>query len=245
MAKAAADKLTLEVKKRELFGKKLNRLRKTGFIPANIFGPDFKSVSISVAAKNFFEIYKTAKETGVVYLELDQEKLPVLIKHLQFHPVYDQLLHVDFRKIDLQKKVETAVPVKFINTSEAVTQKGGVLLTLSETLNVEALPQDIPPAIEVDIAVLKDIPQEIKVKDLKTSNKYEIKEDPEKIVVSVVAHKEESVVAETAATATPEVITAKVEEGAEAPAEAAVPEGKKPETAKPPTKPAAKTEEKK
>jgi len=238
MVKAAADKLTLEVKKREIFGKKLHRLRKTGFTPANIFGPDFKSISVSVATKNFFDTYKIAKETGVVYLSLDKDELPVMIKNLQFHPVYDQLLHVDFRKIDLKKKVETAVPVKFINTSEAVTQKGGVLLTLSETLNVEALPEDMPQEFEIDISVLKEIPQEIKVKDLKTSTKYEIKEDLEKVIVSVVAHKEESVVAETAATAAPEVITAKAEEGdASAPAE----EGKKPEA----DKPAAKTEEKK
>ena len=239
MVKTAVDKLNLEVKKRELFGKKLNRLRKTGFIPANIFGPDFKSISISVASKSFFDTYKIAKETGVIYLNLDKEEFPVLIKTLQFHPVYDQLLHVDFRKIDLKKKVETAVPVKFINVSEAVAQKGGVMLTLSETLNVEALPEDIPQEIEIDISILKDIPQEIKVKDLKTSTKYEIKEEAEKVIVSVVAHKEESTVAETTAAATPEVITAKAEEGADATAPAE--EGKKPEA----EKPAAKAEEKK
>ena len=240
MVKTTSEKTSLEVVKRELFGKKLHRLRKTGFTPANIFGPDFKSVSVSVVEKKFFDVYKIAEETGVVYINYEKDEIPVLIKNLQFHPVSGKLLHIDFRKIDLKKKVETAVPVKLINTSEAVAQKGGVLLTLAETLNVEALPQDIPQHIEVDISVLKEIPQEIKVKDLKTSTKYEIKEDLEKVIASVVAHKEESVVAETAATAAPEVITAKAEEGAsteETPAEG----GKKTEAPKAP----AKTEEKK
>jgi len=241
MVKKTADKLTLAVEKREVFGKKLPRLRKTGVIPGNIFGPDFKSQSISVANKDFYNVYKIAKETGVIYVDLNKEEVPVLIKNLQFHPVSGKLLHIDFRKIDLKKKIETAVPVKLSNVSEAVTQKGGVLLTLSETLNVEALPQDIPQHIEVDISVLKEIPQEIKVKDLKTSDKYVIKEEPEKVVTSVVAHKEESIVAETTATAAPEVITAKVEEGAAVPAEATAEEAKKPEAAKPTTK----TEEKK
>jgi large subunit ribosomal protein L25 len=205
-------KLTLEVGKRDVFGKKLGRLRQKGLIPGNIFGPDFKSQAITVAFKDFYNVYKIAKETGIIYLKLAAEEIPVLIKHLQFHPVSNQILHIDFRKVDLKKTVDTAVPVKLINQSPAVSKKGGVLLTLAETLNVHALPQDIPPAIEIDISVLTDIPQEIKVKDLKQSSHYEIKEEPEKVIVSVIAHKQESTVAETTTATTPEVISAKAEE---------------------------------
>jgi large subunit ribosomal protein L25 len=239
MAKATKtkeDKLVLAVKKREVFGRKLKKLRAEGIIPGNVFGTDFKSQSLNANLREFVNIYKVARETGIVYLELDGKEIPVLIRDLHRHPVSGILLHVDFRKIDLKKKIATEVPVKAVGVSEAVSQKGGVLLTLSESLMVEALPQDIPQQIDVDISVLKEIGQEIKVADLPKSDKYELKEEPVKVVVSVVEHKEESITPETATTA-PEVITeAAPVEGEAAPVEGAA-------QAKP--EPEQKTEEKK
>lgn len=209
--------LTLEVKARTVFGKQLKKIRADGVVPANIFGPDFKTTAISATFRDFIQTYKRAKETGVVHLHLDSQKIPVLIKHVQKHPISDAILHVDFRKIDLKQKITTAVPVKVTGQSEAVSQKGGVLLTMSETLLVEALPTEIPAQIEIDIASLKEIGQEIKVADLKKVEAYLIKEDLNKVVIAVVAHKEESITPETAPATTPEVLTeAKPEEGAEA-----------------------------
>lgn len=202
----SSDKQVLKVENRILLGKKINKLRKQGIVPSNIFGPEFKSTSISVDKKEFIKIYRVVRETGVVYLSLGKEEIPCLIKHLQKHPVTDILLHVDFRKIDLAKKIETNVPVKTIGVSEAVSQKGGVLLLQSENLLIEALPQDIPHSIDIDISTIKEIGQEIKVGDIVKSNKYLIKTSAEKVVVSVVAHKEESITPDTA-TAAPEVLT--------------------------------------
>ncbi|KKP65693.1 MAG: 50S ribosomal protein L25 [Candidatus Roizmanbacteria bacterium GW2011_GWA2_35_19] len=199
-------KLTLEVAKRDVFGKKLNQLRKSGILPANVYGPDFKSTSISVNLKDFIKTYKIARETGVVHLKLDKSEIPTLIKYLQRHPVKDNVLHADFRKIDLTKKVITEVPVLVVGVSLAVSQLGGVLLTQSKTLLVEALPSDIPQAIEVDISAIKELGQEIKVSDLIKSDSYEFKTPVDKVVISVIAHKEESVTPDTTAAAT-EVLT--------------------------------------
>jgi large subunit ribosomal protein L25 len=208
------EKASLKVELRQVFGKKLNKIRKQGLVPGNVYGPDFKSQSVSVLQKDLIKVYKKTGETGVVYLSLGKDNIPVLIKTIQKHPVSGFLLHIDFRKIDLSKKIETAVPVKTVGVSEAVSQKAGVLLILSDTLLVEALPEDIPSHIEVDISIIKEIGQEIKVSDLKKSDKYQIKTPAEKVVVSVIAHKEESIVPETAVAA-PEIITEAVEEGAE------------------------------
>ncbi|PJA55207.1 50S ribosomal protein L25, partial [Candidatus Roizmanbacteria bacterium CG_4_9_14_3_um_filter_33_18] len=203
---SSTDKVSLKAELRTIFGKKLNKVRKQGLVPGNIFGPDFKSKSISVVYKDLVKTYKMVGETGIVYISLDKENIPVLIKTIQKHPLSSSLLHIDFRKIDLSKKIETNVPVKAVGISEAVSQKAGVLLIQSETLLVEALPEDIPSHIEVDITVIKDIGQEIKVSDLKKSDKYEIKTPIEKVILGVVAHKEESIVPETAVAA-PEIIT--------------------------------------
>jgi large subunit ribosomal protein L25 len=213
---SSKDKVFLKAEVRTVFGKKLNKVRKQGLIPGNIYGPDFKSKSISIVYKDLIKTYKVVGETGVVYLSIDKENIPVLIKDIQKHPLTSKLLHVDFRKIDLSKKIETNVPVKAIGISEAVNQKGGILLIQSEVLLIEALPEDIPSSIEVDISVIKEIGQEIKVADLKKSDKYEVKTPAEKVILGVVVHKEESIVPETAVAA-PEIIkeaTEGAEEGA-------------------------------
>ena len=200
------NKLILASEVRTAFGKKLRKMRIQGNIPGNVYGTDFKSQSVTLHLKDFLKAHKVAKETGVIYLTVGKEEVPVLIRGVQKHPVTDIILHVDFRKIDLKKKIETAVPVKSVGVSEAVTQKGGVLLTLAELLLVEALPQEIPSSIEIDISLIKEVGQEIKVADLKKSETYVIKDPPGKVIFSVVEHKEESVTPETT-TEQPEVIT--------------------------------------
>lgn len=210
----SSEKVSLKVELRQVFGKKLNKIRKQGLVPGNIYGPDFKSKSVSVQQKDLVKTYKKVGETGVVYLSSDKDRIPVLIKTIQKHPVSGFLLHVDFRKIDLAKKIATNVPVKTSGVSEAVSQKAGVLLILSDTLLVEALPEDIPSYLEIDVSIIKEIGQEIKVADLKKSDKYEIKTPAEKVVVSVIAHKEESITPETAVAA-PEIITEAAKEGAD------------------------------
>ena len=183
-------KLHLAVTPRVQFGKNLKKMRHQGFVPANVFGPGFKSVSISTQVKDFSKAYKTAHETGVVYLDLNKDEIPTLIGQVQRHPVSNAIIHVDFRKIDLKQKIETTVPVK------------------SDHVLIEALPEEIPQEIEIDLSKLLEIGAEVRVKDLPASSGYVIKEDPEKILLSIIAHKEESVTPETTV-ATPEVLTEK------------------------------------
>jgi large subunit ribosomal protein L25 len=216
-------KLVLEAQNRDTFGKKLKKLRIEGKLPGNIFGPDIKSQSVTVDVKDFRRIYRKAKETAVVYIKHDKKETPVLIRAVQKHPVKNILLHVDFRNIDLKQKIETKVPVEVIGEAPAVEQKGGVLLTQLNEITVEALPDQIPSNITVDIAGLNEVGDEIKIIDLPKSDKYTIIEEPEKAVISIIEHKEESLVAETTPADEPEIIEEKPEgeedtEG-EAPAE--------------------------
>ncbi len=216
MNPAKTQKLHLTVTARDIFGKRLKKMRHQGLIPANVFGPGFKSVAVSAQTKDFSKIYKTAGETGVVYVDLAKEEIPALIGNIQRHPITNAIIHIDFRKIDLKQKIETTVPVKTINESPAIST-GGVLLTQNDHVLVEALPEEIPQSIEIDLSKLLEIGAEFRVKDFPTSATYTIKEDPEKVLLSIIAHKEESVTPETTV-ATPEVLTEK--EG-EVPAESA------------------------
>lgn len=215
MAKSAApQKISLSVQPRTEFGKKLKKFKYHGIAAGNIFGPDFTSKAITVQLKDFFAVYKQAHETAVVYLQLDGEEIPVLIRHIQYHPVDRNVQHIDFRKINLKQKIETEVPVEIVGESEAVTVHGGVLLTQTDHLIVEALPQNIPQTIDVDVSVLKEVGSEIKVKDLPVSADYIFKEDAERVIVSVTEHKEESIVPDTE-TAAPVITEEQPEEGTE------------------------------
>lgn len=193
MKKDLRKKFLFIVEKRDITGKKVKRLRSQGIIPGNIFGTNFKSISISFNEKDFKKNYKTMKTIPFFYLKLDKNEYPAIIHRIQTHPVINKLLHVDFRKVDLEEKIEVEVPLRIIGKSEAVEVKGGVLLQQKDKLIVESLPENIPSVIEVNIETLKEIGDEIKVKDLPKNSQYKIKEEPEGIIISVVGRKEEKI----------------------------------------------------
>ncbi|NTU72893.1 50S ribosomal protein L25 [Candidatus Roizmanbacteria bacterium] len=199
-------KINLPVTTRNILGKQVRRLRKEGTIPANVFGDGMKATSILVNAKEFAPIYKQVKETGIVYLNLEKDAIPTLIKDIQRHPVSNDILHIDFRKVNLKQKIETIVPIMIVGESTAIAQLSGILLTQADHLNVECLPENIPANIEIDISSITELGQEIKVSDIPAHADYVLKEEPERVILSVIAHKEESVVPETTVTTVPEVI---------------------------------------
>lgn len=199
--KEIAKKIGLLVEKREVLGRKVKVLRKEGKLPANIYGKKIKSQAVVVSRKEFFGIYKQAGATGVVYLSgVGKDELPVLVRNLQYHPVTDELLHVEFYKVDLTKKTVVEVPVHITGEAPAVKEEGGVLVQNLTHVEVEALPADIPEKIEVEVGQLVKIDDGVLVKDLKIDkSKVMIITDAEEVVVKIeppAAEEEEPVVEE-------------------------------------------------
>ncbi|MEO6508325.1 MAG: 50S ribosomal protein L25 [Patescibacteria group bacterium] len=221
--KNETEKFELKVQLRTELGKKVKQLRKKGIIPANISGGDNKPTSVSVNLKEFSSIHKAAGETGIIYIEVEGKTVPTLIKEVTYQPVDGSLLHIDFRQINLKQKITTDVPIQVEGESIAVEQLGGVMLTQADKLDVEALPANIPSHILIDISKITELGQDIKVSDLPTSPDYVIKEDPEKVIISVVEHKEESTEVQSDKVET-EITSAK--EGEEGEAEGAASDAK-------------------
>jgi len=180
------EKHILKAVKRTLVGRKVSSLRKQGITPANIYGKNIKSAAVQVNVKDFIQVFKQAGETGLVELQLEDKKLPVLIHNIQVDPITEEPLHVDFYQVNLKEKVNAAVKLDIIGESVAVKDKIGVLLNLLSELEVEALPGDLPEKINVDVSILKAVGETIKVKDLKLSDKVKIITDGELDVVKVV-----------------------------------------------------------
>jgi len=101
----------------------------------------------------------------LLYLTVDVNKkqLPVLIEDLQIDPITEEILHVTFRQVSLTEKVEAEVPIIFIGE---VAVKDGVLVTVKDSVEVEALPTDLPEHFEVDLSILSEIGQSITLADL-------------------------------------------------------------------------------
>jgi len=160
-------KLKLSAKRRKTFGRKVKSLRSKNIIPATVYGKDVKSKSIKLDLKSLKQIYEKTGETGIIDLDIKGEKKtrPVLIHNLQIHPVNSQVLHVELHQVDLSKKVSVNIPIETIGKAPAV-EKGGVLFTLMDEIEVEALPADLPEKFVVDISSLKKIGQSIILKDL-------------------------------------------------------------------------------
>ncbi len=176
-------KLSAEARKIE--GRKVKQLREKGILPANIYGKEFKSLAVQLPVKEFLKIHKETGETGVIELTVGEESLPVLIHNLQIHPVTGLPIHVDFHKISLKEKVKAMVPVIVIGEAPAVEQKLGLLLTPVNEVEVEALPQDLPENVEVEVKTLIEVGSEIKLKDVKVSEKVTVLSDPELVMVKI------------------------------------------------------------
>ena len=166
-------KTKLEVQKRKIFGRKVKKLRAEGVLPVNIYGAKIKSIAVQVDLKKFEEIYKRIGETGVVDLKVKGEKEPrlILIHNLQLDPVTDLPLHADFHQVKLKEKITVEIPIEMIGEAPAEKERVGILVSLLDSLEVEALPTDLPEKFEVDVSKLEKIDDAIRVKDIKVDEK--------------------------------------------------------------------------
>lgn len=175
----------LKVEKRTVLGKKSKKLRKSGILPANIYGKGLQSMAVQVPTKDFETLFKAVGETGLVDVMVDGEARPALIKNLQIHPVTHAPLHAEFHQVNLKEKVKTMVPVAVVGEPKAVTDKVGLLLQTMSEVEVEALPTDLPEHIEVNVEPLAAVDEQITVGDLKIPAGVEILTDKAQVVVKI------------------------------------------------------------
>ena len=178
-------KFSLKVEPRKVLGKKVKKLRKEGFLPANIYGKDVKSEAVQVAFKDFEKTYKEAGETGLVELQLDGHVRPVLIHNVQYEILTNLPLHADFYQVNLKEKVKTMVPLVFVGEPLAVTNKVGILLEQMAEIEVEALPTDLPEKIEVNVESLANVDDQITVADIKAPQGVTVLSDAGQVAAKI------------------------------------------------------------
>ncbi len=203
--------IELTVERRSLLGKKSKRLLEAGYVPGVIYGHVDSAIPIQVARRDLREVIRKAGFSRLITLRIRGEDNPhlVLLKDIQRDPITLKIRHVDFYKVAAEEKITAEVPLVFRGESPAVASGIGVLLYSMETLEVECLPKDLPPEIEVDLSVLKEVDDAILVRDLKLPPGVTPVASPDEEVVRVVRAGEEEVEEEVPAPAAEVEVVAK------------------------------------
>jgi large subunit ribosomal protein L25 len=214
----------LEAQPRANGGKSAARhVRRSGKVPAILYGPKRRPTPISVDAREFLQKISTIEGSHLIRMRSSAEEVAnrvALVKETQYHPVTGAVLHADFYEVDMAQKLRLRVPLHFTGKAVGVAL-GGILQPVQRDVEVECLPGDIPEFINVDVTAL-DIHDAIHVSELQAPEGVRVCYDTDATLVTVLPPTVEEVKVEEAVVAA---------EGA--PAEGApAPEAAKPEPEK-------------
>ena len=161
-------------------------------MPGVIYGHNVDAVTVVVDGREFVKAFQKVGRNQLVDLQLGEEPIrKALIREVQRSPRDGDLLHIDFYQVNLTERIESEVPIEIEGEVEIVSKGEADLQRGLHVLKVECLPTDLPPVITVDVSDLKEIDDEIRVKDLKTPAGCEILDEPDDLIVKVAAHREE------------------------------------------------------
>ncbi|MBM4446384.1 MAG: 50S ribosomal protein L25 [Chloroflexi bacterium] len=208
----------LEVSKRDITGKKVRFLRRQGITPGNIYGHGIDSTAVKMDAKSLKHLLAHVGGTDLISLKIDNSKTPVLVlvRDVQRNPLTDELLHVDFYQVKMTEKIKADVALVFVGEAPVLDKiKKASVLPLIDSLHIEALPDDLPHSLEVDLSSLEELDSTIHVKDIHLGDGITLLSDPEQMVVKVAEARKEEV------EVVPEVVEAELKEGVEEVAEEA------------------------
>ena len=143
------------------------RLRRSGKIPAVLYGPKTQAVALELDKKDFSTRVALLEGSHLVRLKSSVPALAekvALVKEMQFHPISGDVTHADLYEVDLAAKIQVQVPLRFVGKAAGVT-RGGILQPIVREVEVECLPMDIPGFFSVDVSAL-DIGDSIHVEEI-------------------------------------------------------------------------------
>jgi large subunit ribosomal protein L25 len=191
--------MQLTVNAREITGSKVKNLRKQGFLPASVYGPEIKPVNISLNDKEFKKVFKEAGYSSLIDLELTGKKVKALVKEVQYDPIEEQYLHVSLYQVNMNKPITTEVPITVSGESLAVKNNIGILVSPISTVLVKCLPANLPSHLEISISKLDKIGESIQISDIKLPEGVELDSDESaESVVAYISAPQKSIVEEEA-----------------------------------------------
>ena len=161
------------------------RLRRQGKVPATLYGHDAAAVSIAVDARELRTALTTeAGINAVINLRVDKKTHTSLARQLQRHPTRGDITHLDFVKISLTDRVDAVVYIELVGDPVGVTDEGGIIETVSNSVNVHTLVTLIPESIRIDISDLR-AGKSVRMSDLPAIDGVEFLDDPDQPIATI------------------------------------------------------------
>jgi large subunit ribosomal protein L25 len=191
------ERVVLKAAKRTLIGKQVSTLRRQGLLPAVVYGYKVDSTAIQLDAHDANLIISKLSKSSVVTIDLDGKKIPALVRERQKDYIKDVLTHLDFQAVSMTEKIRAKVIIVLHGVAPAVKAFNAVVVTNLNEVEVEALPNDLPERIDLDISVLTEVGSGIYVRDLDLPAEVEILADPDEAIVIATSTVEEALDEET------------------------------------------------
>jgi large subunit ribosomal protein L25 len=179
----------LDVMKREQLGAQATKLlRKEGSIPANFYYTGKDNINLAIDKK----VFRKAIHSGhhIFEVELNKKTQYVMIKEVQYHPVSDEIIHIDLMRVRRDEKITISVPIVLEGAALGV-QEGGILTQNLLTLEISCLPSDVPEHIVVDVSDF-EMNHVMNVGEIKVDENIDIMVAEDMDVLAIIPPKEES-----------------------------------------------------
>lgn len=161
-----------------------SRLRNAGLIPGIIYGFNVENQSVQLEKKQIEGLIKEHGENVLVGLNIDTQNIQTLIKEVQRDPLTNQIIHIDFQSINLDKPVQATIPVILRNRG-AVEDSNSVVQQLMREVTVECLPENIPENVALSVKDLA-MGSALTVSDIEISSEISILNNPTDVIASLI-----------------------------------------------------------
>ena len=159
---------TLKLLPREVTGKKVKQLRLNGITPVHLYGGAEDSAALQVQSSDLRRLLLNVGGNVPITIEVEgtEGEDICFVREVQRHPVSDEVIHVDFLRVDTDQKVTAEVPIILDGEAPAVRNLGGTLAQPMQSLSVEAFPLDMPASLHVSISSLEGFEDAVRISDL-------------------------------------------------------------------------------
>jgi len=185
----ASKQVTLNAERRTVLGKHVRHLRREGILPANVYGHQKESVAVQVNAHDMERALKAHGPTTLYRLVIapDGNEETVIVRHITRQPATNVIQHIDFFQVKMTEPMRAKVPVRLVGEAPAVKLRDGVLIQSLDMAEVEALPAELPEALELDISDMDELNSSRHASALKVPRKVTLVTPEDEIVVSIQA----------------------------------------------------------
>ena len=162
----------------------VTKMKRKGFVPINIYGPDSENVNAYVKSDELESLKAKVSESSLINVKVEGKDHHVIIKDVQYDPIHGKIIHVDFYEFQKGHKLKMTIPLEFVGVPKG-KEVGGKEEIFVRDVEIETLPKYIIDKIEVDISDL-DVKDSLRLKDVKLPPESTLLDDPERVIVEIV-----------------------------------------------------------